>query len=78
MNQPGAIVLGNWRFKKLDLPIFNEENPYGWITRAERYFKFYRLTEDEKVKAAVLRLRVTLCYGSSGKIAAESSFVGRI
>lgn len=55
-NPNGAAVLGNWRFKKLDLPLFSGENPDGWIMRAERYFKFHRLTEDEKVEAAVVAL----------------------
>ncbi|XP_074328452.1 uncharacterized protein LOC141666362 [Apium graveolens] len=31
-------------------------NPDGWILRAERYFKFYRLTEEEQVEAAVVSL----------------------
>ncbi|KAL8118331.1 hypothetical protein AgCh_016023 [Apium graveolens] len=46
----------NWRFKKLDLPTFEGNNPDGWILRAERYFKFYRLSEDEQVEAAVVSL----------------------
>lgn len=46
----------NWRFKKLDLPTFEGTNPDGWILRAERYFKFYRLTEEEQVEAAVVSL----------------------
>ncbi|KAL8099330.1 hypothetical protein AgCh_031837 [Apium graveolens] len=46
----------NWRFKKLDLPTFEGVNPDGWILRAERYFKFYRLTEEEQVEAAVVSL----------------------
>lgn len=47
---------GGWRAKKLDLPIFNGANPDGWIMRAERFFHFYRLTEEEKVEAAVVSL----------------------
>nr|ACY01928.1 hypothetical protein [Beta vulgaris] len=47
---------GSWRAKKLDLPVFSGNNPDGWIIRAERFFQFYRLTEDEKVEAAVVSL----------------------
>lgn len=46
----------NWRIKKLDLPLFDGTNPDGWIMRAERYFSFYRLPEDEKLEAAVVSL----------------------
>ncbi|KAL2894117.1 Retrotransposon-derived protein PEG10 [Bienertia sinuspersici] len=46
----------NWRYKKLDLPLFDGNNPDGWIMRAERYFNFYRLGDEEKVEAAVVAL----------------------
>ncbi|KAL8103703.1 hypothetical protein AgCh_028050 [Apium graveolens] len=42
-----------WRHKKLDLPLFDGTNPDGWILRAERFFDFYGLTEQEKVEATV-------------------------
>ncbi|KAL6527965.1 hypothetical protein OROHE_014915 [Orobanche hederae] len=45
---------GNYRFRKLDMPIFDGNNPDGWILRAERYFQFYRLSEEEKLEAAVV------------------------
>lgn len=45
---------GNWRYRKLDLPIFDGTNPDGWLLRAERYFSFYRLSEEEKLEAAVV------------------------
>lgn len=51
-NQSG----GNWKVKKLDLPIFDGNNPDGWILRAERYFHFYRLGEEETMEAAVVSL----------------------
>lgn len=47
---------GNWRYRKLDLPVFEGNNPDGWILRAERYFSFYRLNEEEKLEAAVVGL----------------------
>lgn len=46
----------NWRHKKLDLPLFDGTNPDGWILRAERYFSFYRLNEEEKIEATVVAL----------------------
>lgn len=47
---------GRWKAKKLDLPIFSGLNPDGWILRAERFFGFYGLTEEERVEAAVVSL----------------------
>ena len=52
--RPGDQVGGNWRVKKLDLPVFAGTNPDGWILRAERYFHFYRLGEEEVLEAAVV------------------------
>lgn len=46
----------NWRYKKLDLPPFEGINPVGWIMRAERYYHFYRLSEEVKVEAVVVGL----------------------
>lgn len=47
---------GNWKAKRLDLPIFTGTNPDGWILRAERYFGFYRLSAEEQMEAAVVAL----------------------
>lgn len=56
----GAAVKGvnrnQWRHKKLDLPLFDGENPDGWILRAERFFEFYGLSEKEKVEATIVAL----------------------
>lgn len=38
------------------MPLFDGTNPDGWILRAERYFQFYRLTEEDKIEAAVVAL----------------------
>lgn len=46
----------SWRHKKLDLPLFDGSNPDGWILRAERFFNFYSLSEEEKVEATVVAL----------------------
>lgn len=44
--------LSNWKYKKSDLPIFNGENPDGWIYKAEWYFAFYRLDKIKKINAS--------------------------
>lgn len=47
---------GNWRYRKLDMPIFDGTDPDGWILRVERYFAFYRLTKEEMLEAVVVAL----------------------
>ncbi|XP_063935341.1 transposon Tf2-1 polyprotein isoform X1 [Daucus carota subsp. sativus] len=47
---------GNWRFRKLDMPIFDGGDPDGWVLRVERYFAFYRLTEEEMLEAVAVAL----------------------
>ena len=44
------------RVRRLELPVFEGVNPEGWIFRAERYFTVCRLTETEKLEAAVISL----------------------
>ncbi|CAH1420591.1 unnamed protein product [Lactuca virosa] len=46
----------NWRYQKLDMTLFDSENPNGWILRIEGYFNFYRLSESDKMEAAVVAL----------------------
>ena len=41
---------GEWQGnRRLEMPVFNGENPDGWLFRAERYFNINRLTEVEKM-----------------------------
>lgn len=47
---------GNWHYRKLDMPIFDRNDPDGWILRVERYFAFYRLTEEEMLEAVAVAL----------------------
>ena len=46
---------GHWRFRKLDMPLFDGSDPDGWIMRVERYFGFYGLTK-ERLEAVVVAL----------------------
>lgn len=50
---PGGAVL-NWRFRKLDMPVFDGTDPDGWLLRVERYFAFYKLSEAEMLDAVVV------------------------
>lgn len=46
----------NWRYRKLDMPVFDGTDPDGRILRVERYFGFYRLSEEEMLEAVVVAL----------------------
>lgn len=46
----------NWRYRKLDMPIFDGNDPDGWILRVERYFEFYHLTENEMLESVAVAL----------------------
>ena len=46
----------NWKLRKLDLPLFDGTNPDGCILRAERFFHFYRLGEEDQLEAAIVTL----------------------
>lgn len=47
---------GGWRYRKLDMPIFEGVDPDGWILRIGRYFNFSRVSEAEKLEAVVVAL----------------------
>lgn len=47
---------GRWKYRKLEMPLFEGTDPDGWILRGEKYFDFYRLSEEEKLDAAVVSL----------------------
>lgn len=42
--------------RKLQIPIFRGDDAYGWIVRAERYFKLNLVYEDEKLDAVLIAL----------------------
>lgn len=46
----------NWRYRKLDMPVFDGSDPDGWILRVERYFNFYCLSEDEMLEAVAVAM----------------------
>jgi len=42
--------------RKLQIPIFQGNNAYGWIFRAERYFKLNLEVKEEKLDVVVITL----------------------
>ncbi|XP_038875910.1 uncharacterized protein LOC120068265 [Benincasa hispida] len=42
------------RYKKIEMPVFNGENPDAWIFQAERYFEMHELTDEEKIRVSVI------------------------
>lgn len=47
--------MGPWRpelrCRRLELPMFDGENPEGWILKVERYFHVNQILETEKLEA---------------------------
>ncbi|TYK10338.1 Retrovirus-related Pol polyprotein from transposon 297 family [Cucumis melo var. makuwa] len=54
--QLGGAGQNRIKFKKLEMPVFNGEDPDGWFYRAERYFQMHLLNEREKLKIVVVSL----------------------
>ncbi|EXB38291.1 hypothetical protein L484_013924 [Morus notabilis] len=42
--------------RRVEMPVFDGENPDGWSIRAERYFAMNKMTEREKLDVAVVSL----------------------
>lgn len=40
--------------RKLEMPVFNGEDPDGWIFRAKRYFTMNLLSDWEKIEASAI------------------------
>lgn len=44
------------RFRRLDMPLFDGDDPMGWTFRMERYFTVNGIPEAERLDAAVVSL----------------------
>lgn len=49
-------MVTEYRRRKLKLPVFDDEDPNGWIFKAERYFSINQIGEDEMMEATVVCL----------------------
>nr|GFB30826.1 retrotransposon Gag domain, retroviral aspartyl protease [Tanacetum cinerariifolium] len=39
-------------YNKIDFPNFSGGDPRGWLLKAEKYFKYYHIPDEEKVEIA--------------------------
>lgn len=51
---PGGSL--NWKYRKIDMPIFDGSEPDGWLAKIERYFQIYRLTEEAMLEASAVAM----------------------
>ncbi|CAH9112121.1 unnamed protein product, partial [Cuscuta epithymum] len=42
--------------RKIDLPVFNGKDVFGWLVRMNRYFRLNQIQEDEKIDVAVVAM----------------------
>ena len=57
-NQKGGTFRGiQNRFSRVDFPQFNGEDPTGWIYKAEKFFRYQRTADNEKVLLASFNLQ---------------------
>ena len=54
--QGSAPIGGESRFRRMEIPLFNGEDPLGWLFRLERSFQVQGVEEMERVSAAVIGL----------------------
>lgn len=52
----GGGHVENGKHRKLEMPVFEGEDPLGWIFRVERYFLVNGVPEVEKLDAAMVSL----------------------
>lgn len=43
-------------YNKIDFPVFSGGDPRGWLLKAEKYFKYYHISDEEKVEVASMHL----------------------
>nr|GEV55516.1 retrotransposon Gag domain, retroviral aspartyl protease [Tanacetum cinerariifolium] len=43
-------------YNKIDFSIFSSGDPHGWLMKAEKYFRYYQIPDEEKVEIASMHL----------------------
>jgi len=54
------------RWRNLELPIFNGEDPMDWLTKIEQYFWLRAVREEDKLEAVMIAMEGKLWVGSNG------------
>lgn len=44
----------DFKWQKLELPVFTGVDPFNWLLRVDRYFALNQVVEEEKIQAAVI------------------------
>lgn len=52
--QNGVLWQPEYRNRRLEIPVFEGENPEGWVFKAERYFNLTQISEAEKLDAVAI------------------------
>ena len=54
-NENTAAHDKNW-LRNLEMPIFNGEDPMGWLTKIERYLRMCTIREEDKMEAVMVAM----------------------
>lgn len=49
-------------YNKIDFPTFSSGDPRGWLLKAEKYFRYYQIPDEEKVEIASMHLEGDALY----------------
>lgn len=52
----GSMTDPNYPHMRLDFPRWEEGDPIGWISHAERYFRYHKIADASMVKIAAIHL----------------------
>ncbi|KAL5155194.1 Dolichyl-diphosphooligosaccharide--protein glycosyltransferase subunit 2 [Glycine soja] len=52
----GNAAQGSNRWRTLEMPIFEGEDPMGWLTKIERYFRLQAVREEDKLEVVMVAM----------------------
>ena len=47
----------NSRLHRIEMSVFDGENPDDWILKVERYFQLYHISNEDKLEAAIISFK---------------------
>ncbi|KAG2314507.1 hypothetical protein Bca4012_065198 [Brassica carinata] len=54
--------------RKVEMPIFSGKSPFGWISRVERFFRYGKFNEEEKLELVSLSLEEPMLNWFNGEL----------